>query len=318
MPIAAHTSGGHSTLDVVLGIAILLWALASVSALLSWLTRLPRRYRQRAADHGRRRSRFARPRRRQRIGADADPGRSPDPRATSTAVEHNASPESDPSMGIQPRAAAESSGAVASGRPALVGPRCSPETLEPLAQSLDTSHRLGVAEARVADTLAALPSDRWLIERYALIGGHRIPFLVLGETGVFVICALTGPAAWDELRLPAQVADQHVMPQLPGYTGAIRVGLCRALAPPGIEPRWWCRPGEPGAWVMGLDWLIRWIEHFDRGHGLGVTDLRRLRELSQPKPGPVARVPDVVPRPPLKTRQPQPVWERNAASTPTR
>ena len=41
MPIAAHTTGGHSTLDLVLGIAILLWALASVTALLSWLTRLP-------------------------------------------------------------------------------------------------------------------------------------------------------------------------------------------------------------------------------------------------------------------------------------
>ena len=49
MPIAAHTTGGHSTLDVVLGIAILLWALASVSALLGWLSRLARRHRNPAA-----------------------------------------------------------------------------------------------------------------------------------------------------------------------------------------------------------------------------------------------------------------------------
>ncbi len=60
MPIAAHTTGGHSTLDLVLGIAILLWALASVTALLSWLTRLPRRYRRRTADRGGRHSRFGR------------------------------------------------------------------------------------------------------------------------------------------------------------------------------------------------------------------------------------------------------------------
>jgi hypothetical protein len=294
---AAHTTGGHSTLDVVLGIAILLWALASVSALLGWLTRLPGRYRNRTGDHRQRYSGFARVGRRERVGGDADPGHSQDPSATMAVVEHNAGLKSGPppGAGIRPRAADGSSGAVASTQPALPGPRCSPETLEPLAQSLDTSHRLQVAEARVADTLAALPSEQWLLERYALIAGHRIPFLVLGETGVFVICALTGPAAWDELRLPAQVADQHVLPQLPGYTGAIRVGLCRALAPPGIEPRWWCRPGEPGAWVMGLDWLIPWIEHFDREHGLSVTDLQRLRELSQPKPGPVVRVPDVVP-----------------------
>ena len=74
MPIAAHTTGGHSTLDLVLGIAILLWALASVSALLGWLTRLPRRYRKRTADHGQRRSRFGRLRRRERVGGDANPG----------------------------------------------------------------------------------------------------------------------------------------------------------------------------------------------------------------------------------------------------
>jgi hypothetical protein len=293
MPIAAHTTGGHSTLDVALGIGILLWALGSVSAPLGWLTRLPRRHRKRTADYRWRHSRFGR----RRVCGDADPDQSENASPTMTGGEHNTSCGSDagPGAGTPTRPAQHYGGAAAGRRPAVPGPRCSPETLEPLARSLDTSHRLHVAEARVAETLGALSSDRWLLERYALIAGHRIPFLVLGETGVFVICALTGPAAWDELRLPAQVADQHVMPQLPGYAGAIRVGLCRALAPPGIEPRWWCRPGEPGAWVMGLDWLIPWIEHFDRGHGLGVTDLQRLRELSQPKPGPVARVPDVVP-----------------------
>jgi hypothetical protein len=46
---------------------------------------------------------------------------------------------------------------------------------------------------------------------------------------------------------------------------------------------------------MGLDWLIPWIEHFGREHGLSVTDLQRLRELSRPKPRPAAGVPDVVP-----------------------
>ncbi len=87
----------------------------------------------------------------------------------------------------------------------------------------------------------------------------------------------------------------HVKQALPGYAGAVQVGICRALAPAGIEPRWWCRPGEPGAWVMGPEWLIGWIEHFSPSHGLGVEDLERLRELSKPKPGALPRVPDVVP-----------------------
>ena len=293
MPIAAHTTGGHSTLDLVLGIAILLWALASVTALLSWLTRLPRRYRKRTADRGWRHSRFGR----LRVGDDAGPSQAEHASATMTAVEHDTICESDPGPGAgMPTRPAEHHGrAVAARRPSVPGPRCSPETLEPLARSLDTSHRLAIAEARVAETLGTLPSDRWLLERYALIAGHRIPFLVLGETGVFVICAVTGPPAWDELRLPAEVAEQHIMPTLPGYTGPMRVGLCRALATSAIEPRWWCRPGEAGAWMMGLESLIAWIEHFGTDHGLGITDLRRLRELATPKPGPVARAPDVVP-----------------------
>ena len=73
MPIAAHTTGGHSTLDLVLGIAILLWALASVTALLSWLTRLPRRYRKRTADHRLAPQQVRSPARRERVDADAGP-----------------------------------------------------------------------------------------------------------------------------------------------------------------------------------------------------------------------------------------------------
>jgi hypothetical protein len=296
MPIAAHTTGGHSTLDIVVGIAILLWALASVSALLSWLTRLARRHRRRTADHRRSHTGLGRLRRRRRVGGDADSGYAEPSSATTAAVEHNLARDSDssPSAAIRAQTADDMSRAVASSRPAVPGPRYSPETLEPLAQSLDTSHRLTLAEARVAETLAALPSEHWLVERYVLIAGHRIPFLVLGDAGVFVICALTGPPAWDELRLPAQVAE-HVVSALPGYTGPMHVGLCRPLAPPGIEPRWWCRPGEPGAWVIGREWLIPWIEHFEPGHGLTVTDLRHLRRLANANPGPVARVADVVP-----------------------
>ena len=92
MPIAALTTGGHSTLDLLLGIAILLWALASVSALLSWLTRLPRRYRKRSADHRRPRSGFGR----LRVGDDAGPSQAEHAGATMTAVGHDTICESDP------------------------------------------------------------------------------------------------------------------------------------------------------------------------------------------------------------------------------
>ena len=63
--------------------------------------------------------------------------------------------------------------------------RLSRASLECLGRTLDESRRLHVAENRVAEELAALPEDSWLVERDVHIGVRRIPFLVIGATGVF-------------------------------------------------------------------------------------------------------------------------------------
>ena len=167
--------------------------------------------------------------------------------------------------------------------PANPGVRYSPETLELLGQRLGSSQRLAAAEDRVAPVLGALPRDRWLVERYVLLGSHRIPFLILGETGVFALWATTGRVHWREIPLLAETAND-VKLDLPGYTGEVRAGACRALAPD-LQPRWWCRPGEAGAWVMGLNWVIPWLEHFGPEDGLGVKDIERLREMAGPRWG---------------------------------
>lgn len=162
----------------------------------------------------------------------------------------------------------------------LGGARHSPETLEPLAQQVDHTRRLAVAEERVAKVLAALPRDRWLVERYVLIRGHRVPFLILGETGVFALWPLSGPPQWRDPAFVTEVAT-HVKNRLPGYAGPVRAGICRAFAP-AVRPRWWCRPGEAGAWVMGLDWVIPWLENFGPDHGLSVKDVERFNALAGP------------------------------------
>lgn len=137
----------------------------------------------------------------------------------------------------------------------------------------------------MARVLAALPTDKWLIERYVLFAGHRIPFLIFGESGVFTLWATAGPVPWGDVPFLDEVA-RHVDEALPGYTGTVQVGVCRAGDPDvDIRPRWWCRAGEAGAWVMGLDWVIRWLEHFGPANGLGVRDLERLRELAGPRWG---------------------------------
>ena len=170
----------------------------------------------------------------------------------------------------------------------MLGARQSPETLEPLARQVDHTRRLAVAEDRVGNVLGALARDRWLVERYALIRGRRVLFLILGETGVFALWALSSPAQGRDPAFVHEVASD-AEDQLPGYGGPVRGGIRRAFAP-AIKPRWWCRAGEPGAWVMGLAWVIPWLEHFGTDHGLSVEDVERFKTLSGPHwDGPPAR-----------------------------
>ena len=92
------------------------------------------------------------------------------------------------------------------------------ETLAPLARTLDESRRLRAAEARVADELAGLPDGLWLVEHDVLVGVRRIPFLVLGATGVFAICPTDGAWTLEDLRVMSELGgDVHA--QLPGYDG---------------------------------------------------------------------------------------------------
>lgn len=181
------------------------------------------------------------------------------------------------------------------GRPALTEARHSRRTFELLAQNVDQSRRLAFTEARVDEVLAALPRGRWLVERYVLRAGHRIPFLILGETGVFTLWTLFGPPQWSDPPFVNTVAEE-VKDRLPGYSGPARAGMCRALEP-GITPRWWCRTEtQGGCWVMGLDWVIPWLEHFGQEHGLGVKDIERFNALAGPHWGrPTAPVPPGIP-----------------------
>ena len=191
--------------------------------------------------------------------------------------------------------AVDAASSAAATPPALTHARYSRETFELLAQNVDQSRRLALTEARVHEILSTLPRDRWLVERYVLRAGHRIPFLILGETGVFTLWTLFGPPQWGDLPLVSEVAEQ-IKDRLPGYPGPVHAGMCRALEP-AIAPRWWYRAEtQAGCWVMGLDWVIRWLEHFGNDHGLGVADIERFNALSGPHWGrPTAPVPPGIP-----------------------
>jgi hypothetical protein len=160
--------------------------------------------------------------------------------------------------------------------------RWTSETLGPLARILDKGRRLGAAEDRIARELCALPDGFWLVERNVLVDDRRIPFLVLGATGVFLICPSDGAWTLHDLRVMSALGER-VRQRLPGYAGEPHAAVCLAFDE--MAPRAWFG-GEQlrghGGWVLGVDWLQTWIFGFGPEHGLGNGDVRRLHEASGP------------------------------------
>ncbi|MBV9196109.1 MAG: hypothetical protein JO168_18390 [Solirubrobacterales bacterium] len=293
MLAAANSAGGTSTLDTLTAIVILVWAVAGAAAVLGWA--------------GRRMTRWQRQPRSSTVGVapallrwllakaarDRILGRfvpAPEAPAPGTGWTTGNPEEPDrsaapvnPAVTREPAQQPETEAREAVPPPANPGARYSPETLEVLGQHLDNARRLAVVEDRLAPLLGALPRDRWLVERYVVIAARRIPFVVIGETGVFAMWALSGQPRWDDLPVLGSVA-QEVRNLMPGYNGTVEAGICLPFAPD-LEARSWCRPDEPRVWVMGLNSVIPWLQHFGPENGLGVKDIERLNEMGGPRWG---------------------------------
>jgi hypothetical protein len=153
--------------------------------------------------------------------------------------------------------------------------------LEPLSRFVDFQRRLDLAAAEVRVRLAALPAERWRVEPYPLTGGRGSAFVVLGETGFFVISATFTAGHWDDV-IAASMLAAEIQALVPGWGGRVQPAICHPFT--GAEPRLWYRPDDRGAWVsawlVGGDSVIAWLEHFGPAHGLGVVDLARFDELT--------------------------------------
>jgi hypothetical protein len=178
-------------------------------------------------------------------------------------------PVSEPPVGATPPA------------PPVLQRRLPGTTLQPLADCLESSRRRAVAESRVAEVLAGLARERWLVERHVVLPGQRVPFVVLGETGVFVLWGLDETPGWEDLPFVNRAAAA-IQGLLPGYVGEVRIGLCRAFDP--VIPRWWyATESRCGAWVLGVNWLERWLEHFGNENGLANGDVAWTAYLAEPR-----------------------------------
>jgi hypothetical protein len=76
-----------------------------------------------------------------------------------------------------------------------------------VAEHADHKQRLAIAEARVEQVLATLPSDGWFVQRFALVAGDRIPFLVLGEYGIFAIWPIGWRPQWSDPAFVSRIAS---------------------------------------------------------------------------------------------------------------
>jgi hypothetical protein len=170
--------------------------------------------------------------------------------------------------------------------PAVVlepGPRQLPDrAVVAFGRTLERSRRLLAAEERMARELADLAGNHWLVERYVVLAGRRVPFIVAGPTGVFLLCATDG--AWDVhdlvglSRLSARAQER-----LPGYRGRVHAGVCMVFDEQ--PPRTWYAGLEHdghGGWVLGLDWLQRWLYNFDSAAGPDAGDISALLEAAGP------------------------------------
>jgi hypothetical protein len=160
--------------------------------------------------------------------------------------------------------------------------RLTRETLEPLCRYVDFRRRLELATAELEHRLSVLPRDQWRIEPYPLTGERRNTLMVLGPTGVFVISATYPPGSWDDVVAVNRLAGKIQM-LLPGYDGRVQPAICHPFA--SLQPRDWYRADEHGSWVgawlVGGDSLLTWLEHFGCEHGLGTGDLERFDALAE-------------------------------------
>ena len=181
-------------------------------------------------------------------------------------------------------------------------PRLRPGTLEPLCRYVDFQHRLELAASELGRRLTQLPVGRWRVEPYPLTGERRNTLLIIGETGVFVISATYPPGDWDDVVTASRLAAK-IQTLLPGYCGRVHSAICHPFSR--ATPRVWHRADDHGewigAWLIGGDSVIEWLEHFGTEHRLGPGDLARFDALSTPnwlKPA----MPAVPTWPPLRER----------------
>jgi hypothetical protein len=150
-----------------------------------------------------------------------------------------------------------------------------------LAAGFDAGRRRRAVEDGVAEELGQLDPRVWHVERDVATGAERLSFLLIGSAGIFGLRASDGQ--WDvgDFGALERTARQATAPLR--CEGPIVGVVCLALDL--LSPQFWhdaLTPGAPGGWLVGVDWLVPWLQSLPSVGALSPWELDLLRREAGP------------------------------------
>jgi len=136
-------------------------------------------------------------------------------------------------------------------------------------------HRTKEVNAALEAQLRRLDSGRWHFERDVSIASASIPFLLLGETGVFLLQASRG--YWTNHDITEMCCAASTLRRaLPGYPDPVNCGIVMLEELIDHRQHFACS-GEGPCWIVAGELLVEWLYGFDH-RGLSRADIEYFRE----------------------------------------
>jgi len=168
--------------------------------------------------------------------------------------------------------------AAASEGPASVKARRNPDgTFQVLCKHLAWHARTREVNDELERRLHALNSCVWGFERGFSIASVRVPFMLFGPVGVFLLQASGGFWSGRDI-VDMRRAAETLRLTLTGYPDPVHCGI--VMLSEEVPPRqYFAGGGEGPCWMLGEDALVDWLHSFD-DHGLSEGDIAFLRDWS--------------------------------------
>jgi hypothetical protein len=148
-----------------------------------------------------------------------------------------------------------------------------------LCDLVDVNRRIAAAQVNTSDELDRIDGYRWHVEREMIFDGHRIPFVVFGPAGIFVVVGSDGAWKFADVAILNDAA-QRIAAALPDHPVTVRAVI--HLPFDADEPRHWTDAAGNSAWVLGRGRLVAWMSD-STGEGFAAGDIAELIRRGGPR-----------------------------------